>query len=295
MREAALLAELAPTVERLLDHHLSTSREWFPHELVPWGRGRDFDPDEPWNPSECPLPEAVRSALYVNLLTEDNLPYYFNQLDTQFPGEAWGAWARRWTAEENRHSIVIRDWIMITRAVDPVELERARMAQMSGGVVPHPVTALDSIIYVTLQELATRVAHRNTGLLLEDEAGLAIMSRVATDENFHHLFYRELAAAAKELDPSGFVCALERQVREFEMPGTGIVDFASHAAAIASAGIYDFAVHHEKVLKPVIGPHWCIEELQGLDDEAERAREAVFSHMDRVERVGQAMRDRRGD
>ena len=36
----ALLAELEPTAARLLDRHLTTSKEWFPHQLVPWSRGR---------------------------------------------------------------------------------------------------------------------------------------------------------------------------------------------------------------------------------------------------------------
>jgi acyl-[acyl-carrier-protein] desaturase len=28
---------------------------------------------------------------------------------------AWGEWDRRWTAEEGRHSIVIRDYLTVTR------------------------------------------------------------------------------------------------------------------------------------------------------------------------------------
>ncbi len=33
---AALLSELEPTATRLVERHLATSKEWFPHELVPW-------------------------------------------------------------------------------------------------------------------------------------------------------------------------------------------------------------------------------------------------------------------
>ena len=36
-----ILHELEPTVESLLERHLATAKEWFPHEYVPWGRGRD--------------------------------------------------------------------------------------------------------------------------------------------------------------------------------------------------------------------------------------------------------------
>ena len=104
------------------------------------------------------------------------------------------------------------------------------MCQVSSGLVPEPDTAADGLVYVALQELATRIAHRNTGRLLGDSAGYDVMMRVAADENLHHLFYRDLTAAAIELDPSRLVQAIERQVVEFEMPGAGIPGFAAHAA-----------------------------------------------------------------
>ena len=113
------------------------------------------------------------------------------------------------------------------------------MAQVEQGEVPEPDDGADGLVYVALQELATRIAHRTTGKLLDDQAGYEVMARVAGDENLHHLFYRDLVTAALELDPSGDGQAIERQVREFEMPGTGIPDFDAHAMAIANAGIYD--------------------------------------------------------
>lgn len=292
MDTTTLLHELLPAVETLTERHLSTSKEWFPHELVPWSRGRDFEPGVEWDPDEFPLPDAVRSALFVNLLTEDNLPYYFATIDRVFGGEAWGVWARRWTAEENRHSVAIRDWLLVTRAIDPIALERARMHQMSGGVVPEPETVPECLVYVTLQELATRVSHFNTGKLLNDPAGTKVMDRVAADENLHYLFYRGMTDAALELDPSSVVCAIESQVRTFEMPGTGIIDFAAHASAIAAAGIYDFLIHHDKVLLPVVVRHWKVDKLEGLTPEAEQAREKVLHQIARIERVGQRMVER---
>ena len=60
-----------------------------------------------------------------------------------------------------------------------------------------------------MQELATRIAHRNTGKLLEDRLGYEVMARVASDENLHFLFYRDLVTAALEVDPSTTVIALE--------------------------------------------------------------------------------------
>ena len=58
------------------------------------------------------MADGLRSALLVNLLTEDNLPHYFRAIDQIFGADGpWGEWSRRWTAEEGRHSIVIRDYL----------------------------------------------------------------------------------------------------------------------------------------------------------------------------------------
>ena len=294
MDDAALLLELEPTVAGLLDRHLDAVKEWFPHEMVPYSRGRDYVAGEEWDPTEAGLSDAVRSSLFVNLLTEDNLPYYFRTIEALFGQDtAWGNWARRWTAEEGRHSIVIRDYLHVTRSIDPWVLERARMQQVEKGEVPVVDTVVDGIVYVTLQELATRIAHHNTGKLLDDKSGYEIMKRVAADENWHHLFYRDLGTAALELDPSAMVIAMERQVREFEMPGTGIVDFETHAHAIARAGIYDFTVHHDAVLVPVLLRKWDVESLEGLSPEAEEARKKLVKRMERIARVGRRFTDRR--
>jgi acyl-[acyl-carrier-protein] desaturase len=293
----ALLTDLEPVVAKLYDRHLAQSKEWFPHELVPWSRGRDYEPDEQWDESQADLPSDVRSSLFVNLLTEDNLPYYSRTISSVFGREsAWGSWVHRWTAEEGRHAIVIRDYLSVTRAIDPVVLERARMAQVMCASVPEPTTPEDGLVYVALQELATRIAHFNTGRVLfdHDRHGYEIMKRVAADENHHHLFYRDLCTAAFELAPSTMVKALSRQVRDFQMPGLGIDNFAAHAKAIARAGIYDFAVHHDKILKPIVVDHWAIADLEGLDDEAKVARDELLDYIERVGRAGRRLNERRG-
>ena len=210
----------------------------------------------------------------MNLLTEDNLPYYSRSISGRFgTDDVWGAWVRRWTAEEGRRTIVIRDYLTVTRTVDPVALEHAHDPGLQR-FVPEPASVADTLAYVSLQELATRIAHDNTGRLLPDAAGRKIMRRVAANENLHHLFYRDLTAAALELDPETVVPAIERQVRQFAMPGTGIPDFSRHARTIADAGVYDFQVHHDQILVPVLLRQWNLDRLQGLKATAERARGA---------------------
>jgi acyl-[acyl-carrier-protein] desaturase len=295
---ADLSTALVPVVEQLLERHLATAKEWFPHELVPWSRGRDFTADEEWSAEDAGVSDDARAALIVNLLTEDNLPYYFASLSNGSRDGAWSEWTRRWTAEEGRHAIVIRDYLTVTRSVDPVALERGRMQQVSTGAVPWYDEPAEGLVYTTLQELATRIAHRNTGELLDDPAGRVVFRRVATDENLHHLFYRDLASAALELDPSRMVCAMDVVVRGFEMPGTGIADFARLARVIAAAGVYDFSVHYRQIIVPIVLERWGLADLTGLSAEAEEARDRLMAFIDRLGSIAartEARREARAD
>ena len=293
MTPVELLAVLEPTAAKLYDRHMGVAKEWFPHEYVPWSRGRDFDPERPWTADDADfgeggwkLPDAVRASLFVNLLTEDNLPYYTRDIHSVFGGDsAYGAWARNWTAEEGRHAIVIRDYLTVTRALDPVALERARMHQVRGAQVPAPDDLYEALAYLSMQELATRIAHRNTGKLIEDQAGQDVMLRVGNDENLHYLFYRDLATAALEVDPSSMMIGIERAVRNFAMPGTGIENFDALAKEIAKAGIYDFKIHHEQILVPVVLRHWKAVDVSGLSAEGEKARESLVKRIEKIGKV----------
>jgi acyl-[acyl-carrier-protein] desaturase len=293
MPNTTVLHDLEPTVERLLERHLTSSKEWFPHEYVPYSRGRDHEPGETWSAADADLggatiDDAVRSALLVNLLTEDNLPYYFRSVERMFGADGpWGTWVRRWTAEEGRHAMAIYGYLMVTRAIDPHELERGRMAQVSAGITPDPASLQRGFVYLALQELATRIAHRSTGRMIGDPAGYEVMMRVASDENLHQLFYRDLAEAALEHDPSGMMCAIEQEVAGFQMPGIGIPDFNRHAALIARAGIYDLAVHHEQILVPVVLRQWDVENVTGLDADGEQARERLMKRVGSDENLHQ--------
>lgn len=281
-----VLDELAPIAAQLMDRHLGRSREWFPHEHIPWSRGRDFEVGEE-TPGDTVPAAAVQSALVVNLLTEDNLPYYTQAIGSIVGNDGvWGAWTRRWTAEEDRHSTAIRDYLCVTRMVDLRSLERARMAQLCHGYeATHAPSVLDLFVYLSLQELATRIAHRNTGALLGDAAGADVMARVAFDENLHFLFYRDLVSSALERFPAETVAAIERQVRTFEMPGTGMPGFDDHARRIAAAGIYDVPTHLTRIVEPTVLRDWGLEQIELPSGPADELRERLVEFIGRLRRV----------
>ncbi|GAA2661633.1 acyl-ACP desaturase [Streptomyces lunalinharesii] len=290
--DARLLYALEEVVEKELNRHLKVAKEWMPHEYVPWSDGRNFDgvlDGEAWAPDQSKVTAIGRTALVVNLLTEDNLPSYHHEIATLFGRDgAWGTWVHRWTAEEGRHGIVMRDYLLTSRAVDPVELERFRMAHMSAGFESDNAhSMLHSVAYVAFQELATRISHRNTGRHSGDPVCDQMLARIANDENLHMVFYRNLLGAAFELAPDRTMCAVRDVVTGFRMPGHGMPGFERAAVQMALGGIYNLRIHHDDVLQPVLR-HLKVLERGGLGPEGLAAQEELGAYLEGLD--GQARR-----
>jgi acyl-[acyl-carrier-protein] desaturase len=223
-------------------------------------------------PEDSPLDPVAKAALVVNLLTEDNLPSYHREIATRFGRDgAWGTWVGQWTAEEGRHSIALRDYLVVTRGVDPTTLEHLRMEHTIAGYDSGDKTALEALAYVSFQELATRVSHRNTGRASGCPIADQLLSRVAIDENLHMVFYRNVMAAALEIAPDAAMSAIRDEIVGFAMPGAGMTDFKKNSILIAKAGIYDLRIHHDDVLQPVLR-FWRIFERSDFGPEGEKAR-----------------------
>jgi acyl-[acyl-carrier-protein] desaturase len=295
--QTQLLHELEPVVATELDRHLKVAKEWMPHEYVPWSEGRDFDGPlggEPWDPSQSRVTPVARTALIVNLLTEDNLPSYHREIYQSFGADgAWGTWIGRWTAEEGRHGTALRDYLLATRAVDPVQLERERMIHMTQGFESsYDLDMLHTVAYVTFQELATRISHRNTGMYTEDPLCDQLLQRISVDENLHMLFYRNLLNAALEIAPDQTLQAVWNVVSDFQMPGHTIEGFGRRSMQIAMAGIYDLRIHHDDVLQPVLR-QWKIWDKEGLSGEGEKAREQLAQFLEGLDSQAGRFEERR--
>jgi acyl-[acyl-carrier-protein] desaturase len=286
--QTELLLEMEQVVEGELNRHTQVAKEWLPHEYVPWSEGRTFDGllgGDAWQESDSRVSDVARSALIVNLLTEDNLPSYHHEIASLFGRTgAWGEWVHRWTAEEGRHGIAMRDYLLVTRAVDPTALERLRMQHMGAGYVSaHSQDMLCSLAYVSFQELATRVSHRNTGKFTEDPICDQLLSRIAADENLHMIFYRNLLKAALQLAPDQTMRAIADVVETFAMPGTGIPGFQRKALEMAVAGIYDLRQHRDEVVMPVLR-FWGVFDVEGLSAQGEQARVELADFVDGLEK-----------
>jgi len=292
-KDLNLLRELEPVVEKNLNRHLSMHKEWNPHDYIPWSDGKNFYAlgGQDWSPEQSKLSDVAQVAMVQNLMTEDNLPSYHREIAMSMGMDgAWGQWVNRWTAEENRHGIALRDYLVVTRAVDPVELELLRIEVVNRGFSPGQnhqgdlfcENIFDSILYVTFQELATRISHRNTGKACDDPIADQLLARVSADENLHMIFYRDLSEAGMELEPNKAMKSLHRVLRNFKMPGFTVPEFRRKAVMIAVGGVYDPRIHLDHVVMPVL-KKWRIFEREDFTGEAAELRDDLAVLMKELE------------
>ena len=215
------------------------AKEWHPHDYVPWSRGRDFAflGGEDWTPEDSPLDPVAQTAMTVNLLTEDNLPRYHREIATRFGRDgAWGQWVGRWTAEEGRHGIALRDYLVVTRGVDPVELERLRMAHMEAGYDSGDKTALQAV------GLRLVPGTRHPRLAPQHRRGDRLPARRAVADPHRdrrepaHGLLPQPGAAALDRDPDATMCAIRDEVVGFQMPGAGMPGFTRNSVVDRQGG-----------------------------------------------------------
>ncbi len=274
--------ELSGEIERLYHRHTEKPREFFPEDFVDEMdeavRTGDFIPED------SPIQDEVISSLYVNLLTEEGLPYYTTVLDKDIPKKhPFKDWLHQWTAEEGRHAPTIRGWLHRTRQIDMQMVERSRMAMMINPDTPQPESFIEGIVYPAFQEPATEISHRNTMRLLPatHRIGKKALGFVVGDEVKHGDFYNDLTNYALQVDPSRTVIAIARQVKGFAMPGKSIPGFDEHKKTIENAGIFG-AVQLKKIYDDLITEKWKLWEKDGLNPQAEAARDYLRKYLDKM-------------
>jgi len=279
LTDRELLESLAAVVEENLGRHIDAADGWQPHEYVPWDDGRNFAflGGIDWEPEQSELGEVAKLALTVSVLIADNLPSYHREVAKYLRTGPWWRWVGRWTAEENRHEIMIRDYLMVTRSVDPVQLERMRMDHMTTGFRRPALHLLDVLAACTLEERAAAVRHRNIAALGENLIVTAIADRIAADDELQSEFFADLVAAALDLAPDQTMRAIADQVAAFAVPELTLADGRNSTAVLAEAGIYDPARESELVFAPLLS-RWNIFARTDFGEAGEKAR-AELSHL----------------
>ncbi|MEU8959734.1 acyl-ACP desaturase [Streptomyces sp. NPDC048518] len=282
--DVRILIDLEPVVADALDDHLRTTVDWYPHQYIPWSQGRDYDgvlEGEPWDSSQPKLNAAARDGLIHNLLSEENLPSYHRVIGEMLSLDGpWGTWVHRWTLEEDRHGTAIRDYLIVTRNADPVVLANDRAQHMRHGYeIDYRGDLIASLVYVTVQELGTRVSYQGIRRLCDEPVCAALMQCIAQDENRHMLFYRTTLQACMEMHPDRTLQAVAKVLRTFRPPGHGAPGFGRLVSSMARSGILSPETYYKDIALPFVRMLGVID-ATGLAPAGRRAQEDIAAHME---------------
>ena len=170
--------------------------------------------------------ESPASALIVNLLTEDNLPSYHREIAEIFGRD--GAWGDLGAPLDGRGGPPRHRDPRLPAGHPRGRPGRARAARgwthMATGLRAATTTTWCTVAGVRLVPGARhpRLAPQHRHVSPATRCASQLMARIATDENLHMIFYRNLLGAALELDPDQTMRAITDVVKSFQMPGTDI-------------------------------------------------------------------------
>ena len=275
-----LLYALEKAIPEIMEEHHAAAEAWNPHDWVPWDDGRnfaflggvDFDPDQP-----APLPADAAAAVLALLLTKDNMPSYHRLMAQK--ASIFGAWQQvigSWTAEDNRHSIALRDYLVVSRLVDPEVAENLRLHHITKGKLQSPVSLTD---YQILDVMALLAVHELQCVAFEEklladsdnEVLTAIVSRILHDDRVQAKTFTNFLNAGVDANISELVTAVDKAVSEMELIGAdvdnfGDLDLSAKYNADASAYVASTLVADLK-----------LQSLGGLNDKDEAARQRILA------------------
>jgi acyl-[acyl-carrier-protein] desaturase len=237
----ALILELAPIVEANMDRHLSTEEIWFAHDYVPFDRGENFAflGGRDWDPSSMTLPRAFTDACEILLLLKDDLASHHRELVEHFILEEWwGRWLGRWTAEEHLHAIALRQYLVVTREVDPTANEEARVKYLMQGYRADTYTQVETLVYMAFTERTHAVLCRHLAARLEEPILAGLIDRIARDEARHEEFFSNLVAHCLGYSRDETVAAIAARAADLEVVGGDINTYQDKVQNVAAAGIF---------------------------------------------------------
>ncbi|SIR78813.1 acyl-ACP desaturase [Williamsia sterculiae] len=280
LSEEDLLAALDKALPGIADQHEAQATAWNPHDWVPWDEGRnfaflggeDFVPDEGTDDAE------LRAALLALLLTKDNLPSFHRVIALYFP--TWNEWKSLvgvWTAEDNRHSIALRDYLVVRRIIDPEDAEHRRLVHVTAGYlqesnVKKTLGPVDVLALMAVHE--RQCVHFVDAMIGHADGPLTeILRRVRDDDALQATTFTRFLDVALNVDPDGTVRAVEGALAAAEPIGADIVDFDAERALISAYGDETVQARIAADLAAAL----AVESLTGLSDQGAAARDRLLA------------------
>ncbi|AWI24983.1 acyl-ACP desaturase [Flavobacterium pallidum] len=251
------------------------------------------------------LPYDFWIVLIGDTITEEALPTYESWLMSvegidNVERNGWAAWTRHWTGEENRHGDLLNKYLYLSGRVNMREVEMTTQHLINDGF--DIGTARDpykNFVYTSFQELATYISHNRVSQLAKKygEKRLSKMCKmIAGDEMRHHNAYSEFVHQIFKVDPSQMMIAFHDMMKyKIIMPagflresGQKIASAFDHFSDSAQRiGVYTSADYID-ILQKLIN-RWEIENMNGLTDEAEKARDYLMKLPSRMMKISERL------
>lgn len=237
----ALILELEPVVQQELRRHIDTEDVWYAHDYVPFDQGENFAflGGKDWDPSQVTLPKDVTDALEILLITKDNLASFHREFVFSFIlEEKWGRWIGRWTAEEHLHAIALRNYLVVTREIDPAANEDVRVEHVMKGYRADTYSQIERLVFMAFFERAHAVFCRNLEAKITEPVLKNLIGRIANDEERHEEFFANLVSHLLSSSRDETVDAIARRAAELDVVGGDIDAYADKVQHVAEAGIF---------------------------------------------------------
>ena len=205
----AFILELEPVVEANLNRHLATEDIWFAHDYVPFDRGENFA-----------------------FLGGHELVEHFILQDY------WGRWIGRWTAEEHLHAIALREYLVVTREVDPTANEDVRVQYVVKGYRADTYSQVETLVYMAFTERTHAVFCANLAAQIEEPILAGLVDRIARDEVRHEQFFANIVAHCLEFTRDETIAAIAARAKDLEVVGADIDDYQDKVRNVADGGIF---------------------------------------------------------
>ncbi|MGV9671858.1 acyl-ACP desaturase [Gordonia sp. NPDC003504] len=283
LTEDDLIIALEKALPEIAEDHAAAATAWNPHDWVPWDDGRNFAflGGDDWDPSQGTLSDEARAGALALLLTKDNLPSLHRVLAKYFPAFSdWRQLVGVWTAEDNRHAIVLRDYLVVTRAIDPVDSEERRREHVTKGYRQNPQAVaelgpLDVLALMAVHEYQCVQFIKKHAAAVTDDKYSQILAKISGDDALQATTFANFLNAALVADQDATVIAVDKALTRLtvEPLGFDIDDFDAERALIAG---YENDQTHA-VIAASLADALKLDSVHGLGDDAEAARGRILA------------------
>jgi len=289
--------------EKLTDLLLPVEKSWQPQDFLPNMSEPDWTGElAAFRERAAHLRDDLLVVLVGDMVTEEALPSYqtwLNRLEgvtdrTGASDNPWAQWSRGWTAEENRHGDLLNKYLYLTGRVDMRAVETTVHNLIKNGFDPKTENnPYLGFIYTSFQERATKISHRNVGVLAlrdGDEVLHKICGMIAGDEARHEKAYKLFMTRIFELDPAQAVLAFAKMMKsKITMPAMLMSDgksenlYQKYSIVAQKTGVYTTKDYAE-IISDLVS-HWKLDSIRGLSDVAAKSQDYLCTLSDRYHKL----------